>query len=111
MEKAMTQRVVSKVSSIIEILMKMLNCSYTDAFKIVAESSVFKAFIEGDNATLYQSAPCCIEDIGRELRTKGIPCAMLFSSENITKAILAVREENNKNRVILENKIMVKVQV
>lgn len=83
-----------KIINIIEIIMELLNCSYTKAFNIARKSEVFEALYEGDQATLYQSAPCCVEDIGRELQSKGDKLADYFSENNINNTINKVRQRN-----------------
>lgn len=93
MEK-ITQRALSKSVDIIEILMEVLGCSYTQAYNIVRSTSMFRAFNEGDRAALYQSAPCCVEDIGRELASTNNSLALFFSQENINKAIDTIRIRN-----------------
>lgn len=93
MEK-ITQRALLKSVNIIEILMEVLNCSYTQAYVIVRKSNIFKSFNEGDKAALYQSAPCCIEDIGKELILRDSSFAKYFSQENINKSINTIRKRN-----------------
>ena len=85
---------LNKIGDIVEIIMVMLNCSYLDAFLIVVNSSTGKAILEGDMATMYQSAACCIEDIGREISKSKY--AKYFSDECISRAIDSIRSKNEK---------------
>lgn len=93
MEK-ITNRSFDKIYSIIEIMMPLLNCNYTTAFLILKNTQTYKAILEGDRATLYQSAACCVEDIGRELYCMDNSYATYFSNERINNAIDVAREYN-----------------
>ena len=97
MEK-ITKRSLDKIGSIIEIMMQLLNCDYTTAYRIIKDTTTYKAIVEGDRATLYQSAACCVEDIGREwsLKNKDTAYANYFSNRNINIAIDKAREHNQK---------------
>lgn len=106
MEK-INKRALRKIGDITEIIMVMLNCSYLDAFAIVTNSDTGKAIIEGDMATIYQSAPCCVEDIGREFRQHGNDVyADQFSNEYINQSISIIRNHNIQNRLRYEKKVI-----
>lgn len=100
MEEKMNKRALTKIGNIVEIIMVMLNCSYLEAFIIVVRSSTGKAILEGDMATIYQSAACCVEDIGREISKSEY--AKYFSNECINKAIDSIRYNNEQNRLRYE---------
>lgn len=95
---------LTKIGDIVEIIMVMLNCSYLDAFLIVVNSSTGKAILEGDMATMYQSAACCIEDIGREISKSEY--AKYFSDECISRAIDSIRSNNEQNRLRYEKMVI-----
>lgn len=85
---------LNKLQNIIEIIMVLLNCNYTFAFNLVKDTDLYQALVERDYATMYQSAPCCVEDIGRELLQKGNPYAVYFNNNRINNAISHIRNEN-----------------
>ena len=97
MEK-MTHRSFDKIGRIIEIMMPLLNCDYSQAHKILKTTRTYRAIYEGDGATLYQSAACCVEDIGRELCAINSPYATYFTNERINFALDQVRDYNIKLR-------------
>jgi hypothetical protein len=95
-----TKRALNKISTIIEILIPMLNCDYVTAYNIVISTNTGKSIIINDFPTMYQSAPCCIEDIGREIsnnpRYNGY--TQYFTNDNIN---------NSVNKVIKYNRSLV----
>jgi hypothetical protein len=82
-----TKRAANKINSIVEIIMVMMKCNYETAYRIVTNSNTGKAILEGDYATLYQSAPCCVEDIGKELKKVNSKYVSYFTDDKINKAI------------------------
>ena len=66
------------------------------AYTLLYQTSTYKAIKEGDYATLYQSAACCVEDVGRELSAINSPYAEYFSNENINKALDTLIVKNKK---------------
>lgn len=90
-----TQRALSKYVDIIEILMEVLGCSYTQAYNIVKDTSTFRVLNEEDGATLYQSAPCCVEDIRKKLALKDAKYKSEFTQESINNTIDRIKERNS----------------
>ena len=85
----------SKINHIIEIMEIILDNDTELAYTLLYKTSTYGAIREGDYATLYQSAACCVEDIGRELCAIHSPYAEYFSNENINKAL---------DKLIMKNK-------
>ena len=86
----------SKINHIIEIMEIVLENNTELAYRLLYKTHTYKAIKEGDYATLYQSAACCVEDIGRELCVISSPYAEYFSNENINKALDTLMVKNKK---------------
>ena len=94
----MTIKSLNKMARVLEIITVMFNCTVAEAFKLIKDTETIRAIQLGDSATLYQSAPCCVEAIGAELRNFGNPVGNGFTDERINVAICCIRDTNLKNK-------------
>lgn len=103
--KEIEANITIKLSCILEIIIEMFNCSFSEAYSLIHNTLTFKAIISGDKATLYQSASCCVEDIGKELRDNQIKAGYLFTKEHINNSIMQVRKNNTTKKQLYKQKI------
>lgn len=85
-----------KISVIIELLMIILDCVYSDAYHIIIQSKTYKYMENLDYATLHDSPQANLSDIGSELRERNHPLGDKITDENIKKAVLYLRSLNKK---------------
>lgn len=86
----------TKIKHIIGIMEVLLDNDTEFAYTLLYQTSTYKAIKEGDYATLYQSAACCVEDVGKELSAINSPYASCFSNENINKVLNVLILKNVK---------------
>lgn len=98
-DKEMEKVIDAKVAIMIEILMVILNCSYSDAYKIVRKSKTYRYLTSLDYATLHDSPQANLSSIGQELRSCNIDIGNVVTDENIKKAMLHLRDINLKQKV------------
>lgn len=84
-----------RLDIIINIMMQITNCSYSDAYEIIINTSVFKQLEELDYSTLYDSPQANLSSIGKELREKDIELGYLITDANIKKAMFNMRSNNS----------------
>lgn len=87
-----------RLSIMIELLMIILDCRYSEAYKIIVKSKTYKYLVEEDFATLYDSPQANLSDIGKELRENHNRLGMKITDQNIIKATTFLREQNKKNK-------------
>ena len=88
-----------RIQLMIDIIIRIINCTQSEAHEIIMKSEVYRRLKAGDYATLYQSIPCCIDDIGIELRKQNSPLGNQITSDNIIKVIVEMREDNLKRKL------------
>ena len=98
-DKEMETVIDAKVAIMIEILMVILNCNYSDADKIVRNSATYGYLLHLDYATLYDSPQANLSSIGQELRNHNVNIGSNITDANIKKAMLHLREINMKKQV------------
>lgn len=87
--------ILEKVAIIIDILMIILNCSYSEAYSIITKSKMYYSLQERDYGTLHDSPQANLSSIGVELRQKNNLLGNRITDENIKKAMLSMIERNS----------------
>lgn len=98
-DKDMEKVIDAKVAIMIEILMIILNCSYSDAYNLVRGSKTYGYLLNLDYATLHDSPQANLSSIGEELRNCNINTGHIITDDNIKKAMIHLREINMKQPV------------
>jgi hypothetical protein len=86
--------VLEKVSIMIDILMQILNCSYSDAYNIIIKSRTYSFLIQKDYSTMHDSPQANLSSIGEELRIANNHLGKNITDENIKVAMLKLRQHN-----------------
>lgn len=94
MEKEIADVINEKAAIIIEIMIEILNCSYSDAYNIVVNTKVYQYMNQLDYSTLHDSPQANLSAIGEELRQNNNRLGNLITDDNIKKAMLSMREKN-----------------
>ena len=84
--------ILQKIAIIIDIMMNILNCSYSDAYEVIIKSKTFHYLQQKDYSTLYDSPQANLASIGEELRQSNNPLGYKITEDRIKKAML----NNNK---------------
>lgn len=84
----------AKVAIMVEIVMHILDCSYSDAYYIIVGSDTYHLMQEQVYKTLHDSPQANLSDIGEELRKAGNKLGQMIADTNIKRAMLQMREEN-----------------
>ncbi|MBQ3164501.1 MAG: hypothetical protein IJC02_08190 [Lachnospiraceae bacterium] len=97
MERDSIQDVIlEKVSIIIDIMMSILGCSYSEAYEIIVNTKTYHFLQERDYGTLHDSPQANLSSIGEELRQINNDIGNVITDENIKKAMIAMRNANLK---------------
>lgn len=83
-----------KLAIMLDILVTVLNCSYSDAFEIISSSDVYRLLKENNYPTVYDSPQANISMIGQELRLKNNPVGNIITDANIKRAMQIMRRRN-----------------
>lgn len=96
MEKvAETELVIQeKISIMIEIVMTITGCEYSDAYKMITASKTYSYMKAYDYSVLHDSPQANLSDIGEELRNSNNKLGVIITENNIKKAMLKIREKN-----------------
>lgn len=86
--------ILQKVSIIIDIMMNILNCTYSDAYEIVTNSKTYYFLQQSDYSTLHDSPQANLASIGEELRNQNIPLGNYITNDRIKKAMIDMRKAN-----------------
>lgn len=100
MEKVKETELViqEKLSIMIELLMTITNCEYSDAYRVIAASKTYRYLKAYDYSALHDSPQANLCDIGKELRSQNHRLGQVITENNIKKAILKLREINLTHR-------------
>lgn len=85
-----------KVSIMIEIIMTITNCSYSDAYSIIQKSKTYGYLKERNYAVLHDSPQANLSSIGEELRARQHNLGTLITDANIILAMKKIREVNSE---------------
>lgn len=96
MEKEVKCVLDEKLSIMIELLMVILSCSYSDAYVIIVSSKVYSYMENLDYATLHDSPQANLSDIGKELRLSNSSLGNKITDISIKNAVLYLRSLNIK---------------
>lgn len=88
--------ILEKLSIIIDIMMQILNCSYSDAYDVVTKSKTYLFLQQKDYSTLHDSPQANLSSIGKELRDNNIDIGFKLTDNNIRLAMLKMREINHR---------------
>jgi hypothetical protein len=91
-----------QVSIMIELMMKILNCSYSDAYKVIKNSETYYYLNRHDFAMLYDSPQANLSSIGQELRDKHDILGNYITDENIIDVVWKTRQMNLMKRKMAE---------
>lgn len=86
--------ILEKVSIIIDIMMLILNCSYSDAYEVITKSKTYSFLQQKDYCTLHDSPQANLSSIGKELRENNIDIGFRITDDNIKLAMIKMREQN-----------------
>lgn len=86
--------ILEKIAIIIDIMMIILNCSYSDAYDIITKSKTYAFLRQRDYSTLHDSPQANLSLIGKELRENNIEIGYKITDDNIKLAMLKIREQN-----------------
>ena len=87
-----------RISIMIDIMMVILKCSYSDAYSLIINSNTFQYLQQKDYGTLHDSPQANLASIGEELRIKKIEVGEHITDTNIARAMLIMRENYLKNK-------------
>lgn len=90
--------ILEKIAIMIDIMMVILNCSYSDAYSIIQYSKAYTDLKEYNYAQLHDSPQANLADIGEELRMQSNSIGNLLTYENIILAMKKLREINLKSK-------------
>lgn len=93
-KKDIESSILEKVAIIIDIMICILGCSYSEAYEIVTKSKTFYYLQQKDYSTLHDSPQANLASIGEELRQNKNALGCKITPENIKKAMLSMREAN-----------------
>ena len=88
--------ICAKVSIIIDTMISILGCSYSEAYEIIVNTKTYHFLQERDYGTLHDSPQANLSSIGEELRQKNNDIGNVITDENIKKAMIAMRNANLK---------------
>lgn len=86
--------ILEKMSIIIDIMMQITNCSYSDAYSVIIKSEMYHHLKQMDYSTLHDSPQANLSSIGKELREHNISLGLMLTDDNIKKAMLEMRNRN-----------------
>lgn len=91
--------VLEKIAIMIDIMITMFKCSYSDAYAIISKSEVYRLMKEYNYAILHDSPQANLSMIGEELRLNNNPIGKVITNENIKRAMMIMREKNLKEQL------------
>ena len=86
----------ARIAIIINIIIQITHCSYSEAREIIINSETFNRLKQGNYSTLYDSPQANLSSIGEELRRNNNRLGLLITDDNIRKAMLEMRKANLK---------------
>lgn len=89
---------LEKVAIMIELIMTITNCRYSDAYSIITKSNVYSRLVRKEYSDVHDSPQANLSSIGAELRDKMEPLGNVLTDENIIKAVRKLRDINLKNK-------------
>ena len=90
---------VERLSIMIELLMTIWNCKYSDAYMVIENTRVYNNILSGDYGTTYESPQSNVSRIGDELRHSGNRLGNSVTDDNIRLAVMSIRNKNINNRI------------
>ena len=91
--------ILEKISIIIDIMMQITKCSYSDAYSVIIKSEMFYHLKHMDYSTLHDSPQANLASIGAELRRNNNKLGLLLTDDNIKKAMKEMRNSNLKRNM------------
>ena len=91
---SLNETLQEKIAVMLDILVTLLSCSYSDAFEIISSSNVYKLLKENNYPTVYDSPQANLSMIGQELRLKNNPVGNIITDANIKRAMQIMRRRN-----------------
>ena len=88
--------ILEKISIIIDIMMQITKCSYSDAYSVIITSETFNHLKQKDYSTLNDSPQANLASIGAELRRNNNKLGLLLTDDNIKNAMKEIRDTNLK---------------
>lgn len=85
--------ILEKIAIMIDIMIEITNCSYSDAYEVIANSETFKHLHRLDYATSYDSPQANLASIGEELRSANNRLGGLITDDSIKEAMSRMREK------------------
>lgn len=82
--------ILERLSIIIDLMITILGCSYSDAYNIITKSKTYYYLKQKDYSTLHDSPQANLSSIGIELREQNIPIGQKITDENIKKAMISM---------------------
>ena len=89
---------LEKVAIMIELIMTITNCRYSDAYKIITKSNVYSRLVSKEYSNVHDSPQANLSSIGVELRANIDHLGDVITDENIIKAFRKLRDINLKNK-------------
>jgi hypothetical protein len=87
------RELADRLSIMMDVLTQILKCSQSEAHNIIINSETYKWLVDKDYSTLYDSPQANLSSIGQELREHNNSLGRLITDENITTAILKLRNK------------------
>lgn len=91
---SLNETLQEKIAVMLDILVIILNCSYSDAYDIISSSDVYRLLKENNYPTVYDSPQANLSMIGHELRLKNNPVGNIITDTNIKRAMQIMRRRN-----------------
>ena len=87
---------LEKIAIMIDIMMIILNCSYSDAYGLIVNSKTYNYLKQMDYSTIHDSPQANLSSIGKELRDAGVDTGYSITDNNIKLAMKKMRNDNLK---------------
>lgn len=91
---SLNETLQEKIAVMLDILVTILSCSYSEAYGIINSSDVYRLLKENNYPTVYDSPQANLSMIGRELRLKNNPVGNIITDANIKRAMQIMRRHN-----------------
>lgn len=102
--KKINNVILEKMSIMIDIMIKILGCEYSDAYGIIIRSKTYSLLQKGNYSALHDSPQANLSSIGQELResmnTEHQKLGNALTDQNIKKAMLLMIEENDNKCLV-----------
>lgn len=89
---------LERIAIIIEIVMVITNCSYSDAYELVTNTRTYKFLTIKDYSTIHDSPQANLSSMGNDLRRINNPIGNKITDENIKQAMRILREQSKNTK-------------